>query len=45
MAGQARCGDHVWVPLEPTGLLEEAESYPTKRGSYKKQQRPAEISN
>jgi IS1 family transposase len=37
--------DHVWSLSELIGLLEAAESYPTKRGPYKKRQRAAEISN
>ena len=42
----AGLSDHVWTLSELIGLLEEAESYPTKRGTYKKRQRAAaEISN
>jgi IS1 family transposase len=36
--------DHVWSLDELVALLEDAESYPTKRGPYKKR-RPAEISS
>jgi IS1 family transposase len=36
--------DHVWSLDELVALLEEAESYPTKRGPYKKRER-AEISS
>ena len=35
--------DHVWSLDELVALLEDAESYPTKRGPYKKRQK-AEIS-
>jgi IS1 family transposase len=43
-AVSAGIADHVWTLDEMIGLLEEAEAYPIKRGSYQKRER-AEISN
>jgi hypothetical protein len=40
----AGLSDHVWSLSELIGLLEEAESYPTKRGPYKKRQWATQIS-